>query len=324
MKLLTGPEIQKAIKECAPKRIAVAFVGADWVDYIPADGLKQIIIWPSPGTSPRGFKQLVDKLGWDNVFLLDHLHAKIYLGESSAVIGSANLSRNGLGPGGNIEACISTSDIGPLNDLFAQLLVFAKQNYPTKAAKVERFERHQQLSMELSASRLEESRNGAPNILDFDPSSGSQFYVSWHLGGRGDRKEKLEAIDDDVRDAMPVARRDTFELNRWMLMWRITNDDRPHKTANLEWLYIHERMKDGFKDKDYPDAALELKLEERPPEPFILDENVRNAFMEVAANWDEFRRIFVNDDTDGGAGFLERTRSESVALVKQMKKAISR
>jgi hypothetical protein len=104
MMILTRKEdVRKQLKALKPSRIAVAYIGKDWQEYICPQDIDSIIVSPTIGSNPDAIVQLAEIVSYDRVFLLDRLHAKIYLGEDCALIGSFNLSRNGLGEGGLLE-----------------------------------------------------------------------------------------------------------------------------------------------------------------------------------------------------------------------------
>lgn len=110
MKLLLGPSIAEKIKDvladASDERVAVvAFVGRNPLRWLPdkPEGT-HIYCWPHPGaTNPDGIRQLI-KAGV-HVHLVPNMHAKVYWSRTGgAVVGSANLSHNGLGDAGLFEA----------------------------------------------------------------------------------------------------------------------------------------------------------------------------------------------------------------------------
>jgi hypothetical protein len=104
--LLTPRAMRDAISDVlsAPGKriIAVGFVGADPLEWLPIDcaGI-EVLCWDKPGaTQPQGIDALIEEL-----------HAKIYWSEGAgAVIGSSNLSANGLGDNGLLEAGVRVTD----------------------------------------------------------------------------------------------------------------------------------------------------------------------------------------------------------------------
>ncbi|MFK8331225.1 phospholipase D family protein [Pseudomonas sp. BJa5] len=124
--MFIGPEqYRKALRSMVAQEasldVAVAFWG-DGAEAIihPEDGkaLRVICNLRSGGTNPAVIKLLVDRAKtMDHVQIrqCDRLHAKLVVGPNSAIIGSANISANGLGFEGSevahwLEAAIQTVD----------------------------------------------------------------------------------------------------------------------------------------------------------------------------------------------------------------------
>lgn len=139
MRIVFAEKIAEYIKNCSPEYIAVAFVGADWREFIPDwKKIKSIVVSPTLGSNPKAIHEIVKELGWEKVEFLDNLHAKLYLGENSAISGSANLTKNGLS--GNIlhELCTVTHNPQHLKSFkifFDHIRSKAKDSYPTVEQK---------------------------------------------------------------------------------------------------------------------------------------------------------------------------------------------
>lgn len=115
---LDETQIRKAISNIfsGSKKIdcAVAFVGEKAIDFIESNCKVRLICnLESGATNPNAIKELIK----NNVEVktLSSLHAKVYIGDSYAVIGSANLTANGLGLEGDeifglIEAGFQVED----------------------------------------------------------------------------------------------------------------------------------------------------------------------------------------------------------------------
>ena len=87
--------------------------------------------------------EIVGKIGWENVHFLDNLHSKIYIGDSSMLAGSANLSRNALANTGLYEACVSTNEeklVRSAKEVFDFYKMEAKTKY-NEEQKKERLEK---------------------------------------------------------------------------------------------------------------------------------------------------------------------------------------
>jgi hypothetical protein len=110
--LLSANSIRLAVHEvlAEPRQervVAVAFVGTDPTRWLPPElkGIK-LYCWPKPGsTNPASIEAL---LNMDvDVHFVDNLHAKVFWGAAGgAVIGSANLSENGMDDNRLIEAAV--------------------------------------------------------------------------------------------------------------------------------------------------------------------------------------------------------------------------
>ena len=140
--IITNGNIKKAIKELKPNKIAVAYIGADWEKYIDQDTLKEleIILSPTIGSNPQAIHSLVKKIkgGWNNVHFLTKLHAKFYLGNEAAILGSFNLSGNGFEVYGLEEIGVKIIEEKPrktLDDEFERLKTEAKNEFETEKAK---------------------------------------------------------------------------------------------------------------------------------------------------------------------------------------------
>lgn len=110
-------------------RVAVAFWGKGAVEHIhPNDKrpIRMICNLLSGGTNPKVIEDLWERAKGEpdivKIGQCDRLHAKVILGSQQALIGSANLSSNGLSMEDDeaanwIEAGIMTTDMGELNGL---------------------------------------------------------------------------------------------------------------------------------------------------------------------------------------------------------------
>lgn len=136
--LPNSEEILQAIREIQPGRLAVAYIGRDFDQFVNPEWIDQIVLSPTPGSNPHAIRQLVDATGWERIEFIPELHAKLYLGGKSAVVGSANLSRNGLDVGGLWEAGVYVDEPDVLNHIghtVEQMFDQARQAYPTIDSK---------------------------------------------------------------------------------------------------------------------------------------------------------------------------------------------
>jgi phosphatidylserine/phosphatidylglycerophosphate/cardiolipin synthase-like enzyme len=111
MKILTkAAEIRASIRQILQDQsqeriVAVAYVAAGALSYLPSvKGLK-LYCWPQAGgTSPQVIQALVNA-GADVVFV-EYLHAKVYWSPKGLLLGSANLSSSALGGVGLHEVVV--------------------------------------------------------------------------------------------------------------------------------------------------------------------------------------------------------------------------
>lgn len=285
MKILVDNEIRRAVLGCKPSKIAVAYIGADWESFIPdLSHLEAIIVSPTFGSNPWAITELVKQIGWEKLFFLDELHAKTYVGKKSAVIGSANLTRNGLGAEGLVELCVKVNaeeSLRKVNKTFDDLKRRAKEQYPTKEAKKERIKELEKTWGAAIANRIVkgENRKGC-QFVEFEPLGNDHFYVLWYQPVDCEYSDDVKAIQSLMVDDIHFARSDKPEKNKWALVWRITDASKPHGRSKPHWMYIHEVFEDGVIDKgyQYPKCAIQRKDLEVPSPPFELTGDVVAAF----------------------------------------------
>jgi phosphatidylserine/phosphatidylglycerophosphate/cardiolipin synthase-like enzyme len=131
VRFLDGPTAKTAIRELLPKaeriRVAVAYWGAGAVDQLAiADlhGRDMIVLCDvmSAGCNPKEIKRLQKILGKQRVLTRNRLHAKVWLTDRGAILGSSNASANGLGHEGDetkglVEANILIEDRSALTSI---------------------------------------------------------------------------------------------------------------------------------------------------------------------------------------------------------------
>jgi hypothetical protein len=307
---LSDGEIASAIQATRPTQVAVAYLGADWNRFLPdIMRVEQIVLAPVLGTNPYAVTDLLqayrqaDIDPWTRVHFLDNLHAKLYLGEHSAVFGSANLSTNGLSGQGLKELCALTDAAGDVQHLelfFLDVLERAKAQYSSAAAK------KRQLAKLLEDVARNPSFAGgqAPHkavaFEDFDLLAPDQFYVSWYRN-----VESVEYTDESlarsVKDFLLLAPDDEVEPHKWVLCWECDEDKRPRK--NAYWLMIDEVLPEAVRLVDskpttYTKLAIEREsthaAKRRLQVPFALTPEVRKALFSVLRN-DSLRKHLTSD-----------------------------
>lgn len=288
MRILVENEIQRAITACKPSKIAVAYIGCDWNLYIPdTNRLEEIIISPTFGSNPRAISDIANKIGWDKVLFLDKLHAKTYIGKKEAVIGSANLTRNGLSGENLFEVCVVFNDENNLNKIintFENLKKIAKEQYPTRESKFARLkELDKTWGSAISNKIVKTNARDKQSLHDFYLFGQDHFYVLWYQPAVCKHSDELGSIESLIKYEIHLAADDKPEKNKWAITWRITDQNTPHKTANLHWMYIHDIFENGVVDAnyDYPKCAIQRKDMETPTPPFELTDAVVAAFKKA-------------------------------------------
>lgn len=304
MKILVENEIQEEIKRCKPSKIAVAYIGADWDTFISdANSLAAIIISPTLGSNPKAITGLVKQIGWKKIYFLDELHAKTYIGADSAVIGSANLTCNGLSGEGLVELCVEVNGketLRKLNVAFENLKKRAQQQYPTAELKKARLKELEKTWGTAIANRIVKNKNNnAPAFSDFELLGEDHFYVLWYQPVECEYSDDVKAIESLMLDDIHFASSDEVEKNKWALVWRITDASKPHKTAKPYWLYIHEVFENGviYEGCKYPKCAIQRKDLDVPSPPFEITDDVVVAFKKVIQEKDIAKRL-IQDDRD--------------------------
>lgn len=129
--LLAGRNLEEAIRGILARpgriRVAVAYWGEGAVARFRMKDLRTrdisvVCDLLSGSCNPREIRRLRDELGSGRVRTLDNLHAKVWIAETAAIVGSSNASTNGLGREGDgvaglIEANLLVTDRGTIRQL---------------------------------------------------------------------------------------------------------------------------------------------------------------------------------------------------------------
>ena len=304
VKILTESEIKRAIRGCNPTKVAVAYIGSEWNTFIrDTDRLSTIIVSPTFGSNPRAITDLARQIGWSKLLFLDELHAKTYIGTKSAVIGSANLTRNGLSGEKLVELCVeinSNESIRKLNQIFDDLKRRAKEEYPTTRAKKVRLKQMEKSwGAAVANGIIRSEKRKTQSFADFELLGEDHFYVLWYQPFECEYSDDVKAIESLVADDIHFANTDKVEKNKWALIWRITDSNKPHKIEKPIWLYIHEIFKNGVieKDYDYPKCAIQREDLNIPSPPFKITKNVSEAFKK-AIREKEIAKYLIQDGRD--------------------------
>lgn len=317
MQLIHGRAIQMALNDLAPNRIAVAYVGADWSQYINTEKLQEIVLSPTLGSNPFAIQAIVDKLGWDNVHFLDNLHTKLYLGERAAALGSFNLTRNGLSAQGLEEAGCLIQDLDHLTQLralFDGYKLNASAAYPTTQDKEAQLTALRLLWSKAVREGVVDDASPTPSLPAFLPFA-NDVYIVWMVNEAAEYNEEV-VNTSIIQGSMNFLQDDPIEPGKWLLCWAAREDGYPNRACNPYWLYIDEIYPAGAQNTIYPQLAVQRNDKQRLPEPFTLSKSVVAALRDVLAS-EHFPEFRWSEDPWHLAPTLPR-RSELLLAVSQL------
>jgi hypothetical protein len=333
MRIITNPQLLEAICEVLPVRIAVAYIGIDWREYIDESCLDEVIVSPTIGSNPRAIRQLVELLGWDKVHFLDALHAKFYIGKKNAAFGSFNLSRNGICAQGLEELGVITADVTALERLnyeFTRLLKLAAGSYPSvqdKEGKLE--ELHTQRNRAIAEGVLKDE-NRPTQITDYIPTIDSELYIVWW---RDDKVEKdyeclssqdpqlnEASFDNVVEDWATVLEKDEIKPGSWILLWKARMDGMPNCASKPKWLYVHQSISGAVKEDPYSKIIIQRRDKNRPAEPFsIQSSGFVRAFRDILCT-DDFAAL---REKTGELWSVQGCQQETTRFIDSVKKKLT-
>jgi hypothetical protein len=216
MQFVDGPGAEKKIQALLTRakrvRIAVAYWGAGAVERLGVEGVgtedvEVVCDVRSGGSNPTEVERLRDILGEKRVMTCDRLHAKVWITDLGAVIGSSNASANGLGHEsdetiGLIEANIFVDDASALAVLERWFEQTVKPE--SRAVTAADLERARQLRKARRRDRPVPDARSVFEALQVDPLSlvGRDFLV-WvypHEDVSNWASDQLEAAQKDRED----------------------------------------------------------------------------------------------------------------------------
>jgi hypothetical protein len=276
MAFLSGNCLTEAIREVlsgSDVRCAVAFwgQGADGL-FQPVKGARIVCNLLSGGTNPAVIELLV-KSG-ANVKHSDDLHAKVYLSNLGAVVGSANASANGLGLEAGeqaywVEAGAKLDNTKVVADWFEELWRVSRpiSNADIAGAK-EVYKKRRAVRPSVSISNYDFGREPAPLMewLASEPWNVNVARVQNELGyyddNVGDRLVALSVEDGD---------RELLQPGRWILSWTPRRDRLPNRRDGLWWWQVRRIIDNAGRPQAAPRGRWQpmvLMAEHPGPEPF--------------------------------------------------------
>jgi hypothetical protein len=299
MTFLSGLEIKQAIQNLKrQKRLwcAVAFwgKGADQIfETYPAD-TRLICNLQMGGTNPYVIRKLMDILGSEKVRHEPQLHAKVYIGDTQAVITSANASTNGLGLEGDEQAnWIEAGTLVEFSDTeewFKQVWKDSKKIENSDLAKAETAWKARQQVKQLAL----------PTFSQFVKTSPIFPLINW-WPSRDDEANKGDSEDEDLSAYIKVKGNGdskALTVGKWILWFKRNQDGLPANNS-LTWHHISEVV--SVKDKDYKFQTRQAEFP--PPEPFdINDGKFKNEFCKLMGS-EKYNDL--RDDNYEGAYFTK-------------------
>lgn len=305
--LSTG--ISEAIKKIKPTRIAVAFIGIDWKKYLSEDildNLESIVISPTEGSNPDAIKQLADRIGWDKIHFLKRLHAKIYIGRDYAIVGSANLSSNGLkgDDQGLFEVCVKVETINKINDIYDSILKEADEKYNKEQDKKKEVASLRKIWNKRVTVGLSSEQKIDDSFENFDIESYGNICLDWYEEVAGPVLKENSGLEDTTnsfKDWMYINPCDQVQENSWMLCWRRTSSKKMHGKIKPHWMYVHKIFNNVLeKNEGYSSLAVEYIKGEKPSKPFDENSNkFKKAFSSVI-NLDKYSDLRIGKLDENG------------------------
>jgi len=317
MKFVHGSDIQRGLREISPSQIAVAYVGIDWKTYIVPEMLQDIVLSPTVGTNPAAIVEIAEAIGWEHVYFLDNLHAKIYLGERSAAVGSFNLTANGLSAEGLQEAGFLVDDARALAELRARLDDYRRQAavaYPTTGAKLVRVAELRALWDRAIKQGVIRNDAQATALEAYRPVSADEIYVCWVLGDITYTDQIVSP--GTVNNTLSFLESDMVRPDRWILCWTPRGDGHPDERYRPYWLHVDEVVEGGAQDAPYTKVAVERNGRAELPPPFEITDAAVHALYAVL-NSGEFPEFLDYHETWS----VDRTLPRLPAFLRALREA---
>jgi len=234
MEILDGPRAEKRIRSLLGDarwvRIAVAYWGGDAIGRLGLGKLKTddvhiVCDLRSGGCDPAIITQLQDLFGRKRVLTNDRLHAKLWLTDQGAVIGSSNASTNGFGKVGQqasglIEVNVFTTDASARAEL---LRMFEEEISPSSSTPLKNdFDVGQE---GFDTRRRARPVRPAPSLLDALVAEPSDFddrdVFVWSYPEEDFSKAERDEVDADAKEL------NIPDLSGWFLRRKDADTLRP-------------------------------------------------------------------------------------------------
>jgi hypothetical protein len=309
MKILTtAKEIRKALKKVLPRKIAVAYIGVGWNKFVSSNTLEEIIISPTLGSNPKAIEEIIQILGHENVHFLDRLHAKIYLGLESALIGSCNLSKNGMEDNHLYESSVLVSGLKSLEKLGKAFERFKKEAiklYPNPETKIEKLKKLKIQWDTAIWSGIKEDDSREPLLMNYT-SNLDNIHIVWYQPCDLEYDEnsvnaevpdsKGISIDDFFYDTFNFHEDDQIKPGNWLLCWLCNDNGLPRKNGRISWMQVHYVVSNGVVDKKYTKLAGQANNLNMGTPPFKLDQLTKDLIRDALCSG-KFPELLAIDET---------------------------
>lgn len=238
-----------------------------------------------------------------NIRYLNDLHAKVYISDFGAVIGSANASRNGIG--------FNQSDPGLL-----EAGVFVPKNSDVWRAAAQwfdlKFEKAQVIGdAELNEAQLEwdtrlhygvkKIEKNSGSFLDYDPDRHGLVYLLWWTAYPED--DKIKYIDKivgifDEDECNHLHPNDLNMRQSWACNYRVGNSGLLDQRCNPRLFYITDKEPDAVSgDNGYVDIVFQRSAESTPVAPFNFSDKVLLSAFRSIMSLDAFAPLRGDGET---------------------------
>lgn len=291
---LAGPDIRaqilRRLKKTKKFDAAVAFWGkgaaGQFPDHLKTGKVRIICNLLSGGTNPYEIEKLRD-CGFQ-IKHRDDLHAKVYLFDDDAIMGSANFSANGLGLEGKEQS--GWLEAGALlDDAAAQ----AARDWFEALWKDKQTKKLKQADLKQAVALWGARQRQKPTIksildFDFDQDDDKLPYISWYGNDKWSESKKAiqehfgavsrqryKQIVDQIEDGIELEDEQDLSVlhpGRWVLDFELASY-RKGKGIALYWIHLGDLIRGAYFYDDAPEEFMDCFLADAnpPPPPFEIN-----------------------------------------------------
>jgi hypothetical protein len=295
---------------------AVAFWGRDAKHYFSGGSARIICNLGTGGTNPYEIQHLVEQ--GHSVRQNDRLHAKVYIGGGSAVVGSANASANGLGledvqQARRIEAAILIEDAAAISDWFERLWSDPQTREVDKndiSAAIAIWEVRRSITPQVAFRDFDPNADRVPLLDGWEPTGEKEINEEHFEKETGMRGEEARAKVDDAIEIKGKQDRKLLVPGTWVLSWRRLNKSAmPSKTGGLYWHRCGIIVEKAFRFKPNEERIdIVLRDDARVPPPF----DIHEPRFEIA-----FKDVLCRPKFDQLRDLVENQHSKTASLTRE-------